>query len=38
LGNVSRLAYALNATYQHLESCTERALGAAVREWAANSG
>jgi Mg-chelatase subunit ChlD len=37
LGNARRLAEALDATYQHLEDCTERALGATVREWMASA-
>lgn len=35
LGNARQLAAALDAQYQHLDDCTERAMGAAVREWMA---
>jgi magnesium chelatase subunit D len=35
LRHAARLARALDATYRHLEQCTERTLGATVREWAA---
>jgi Mg-chelatase subunit ChlD len=35
LGNAERLALALGATYRHLEHCTERELGATLREWMA---
>ncbi len=35
LGNAVRLAHALGATYRHLSECTDRSLGAAVREWMA---
>jgi len=36
LHNAARLAAALDAAYRRLETCTERALGAAVREWASS--
>ena len=37
LGNASHLAVALDATYRHLDDCSERALGATVREWMASA-
>jgi Mg-chelatase subunit ChlD len=37
MGNAARLAIALDASYRHLDDCNERALGAAVREWAATA-
>jgi len=36
-GFAAQLARALDATYQHLDDCTERALGATVREWMATA-
>jgi magnesium chelatase subunit D len=35
LQSARRLAAALGATYRHLEDCSERALGATVKEWMA---
>lgn len=35
LGNASRIASALGASYQRISECTQRSLGAAVREWMA---
>ncbi len=37
LGNASQLAVALDAAYKQLDDCTERALGATVREWMASA-
>jgi len=37
LGQAARLAEALGATYQHLDDCSERTLGATVREWMATA-
>jgi len=37
LGLARRLATALGASYRHLDDCSERALGATVREWMATA-
>jgi len=37
LGFARRLASALDATYRHLDECSERTLGATVREWMATA-
>ncbi|GAC1349037.1 MAG: putative cobaltochelatase [Vulcanimicrobiaceae bacterium] len=37
LGFAARLANELAAAYRHLDDCTERALGATVREWMATA-
>ncbi len=37
LGHAARLAHELDATYRHLDDCSPRALGAAVREWMASA-
>ena len=36
-GFAARLARVLDATYRHLDDCSERALGATVREWMATA-
>ncbi len=37
LGQAARLADALAATYRHLDDCSERTLGATIREWMATA-
>jgi Mg-chelatase subunit ChlD len=37
LVQAARLARALEADYRHLEECSQRTLGAAVREWMAKA-
>jgi magnesium chelatase subunit D len=37
LRNAQRVAAALDAQYRHLDDCSERALGATVREWMATA-
>jgi Mg-chelatase subunit ChlD len=37
LGNAQRIATSLDAQYRHLDDCSERALGATVREWMATA-
>jgi magnesium chelatase subunit D len=37
LGQAARLAAALDATYRKLDDCSERTLGATVREWMATA-
>ena len=37
LGLAQRLATVLDASYRHLDECSERALGATVREWMATA-